>query len=135
MPRNHSALREKVLGGNHARRKMLRLRRGLRLRCGLLRRRGFCDGWGSGRREGLLRPKRGAQSQIDEKTCGQRGAGPCGAVWPHKRKTVGLPCLVRTDRTIDDRIEHWLRDAHPRPDSHFPLSEDLPMGISAKAIG
>ena len=83
----------------------------------------------------MLRPKRGAESQIDEKTCGQRGAGPCGAACLRKRKTVGLPCPVRTNRTIDDRIEHWLRDAHPRPDSHFPLSEDLPMGISAKAIG
>jgi hypothetical protein len=127
MAGNDSALREKVLGGNYARR-LRRLRRELRLR-------GLCDGRRSGRREGLLRPKRGAEGQINEKTGGQRDAGPRLAVWPHKRKTVGLPCPVRTNRTIDDRIEHWLRDAHPRQDSHFPLSEDLPMGISAKAIG
>jgi hypothetical protein len=126
MAGNDSALREKVLGGNHARRQRLRLR-------------GLCVGRGLGRREGLLRPKRGAEGQMDEKTCGQRGArqdgkDPRGAAWPHKRKTVGLACPLRTDRTINDRIEHWLRGAHPESDFRFPFGKNLPMRISAKSI-
>jgi len=69
MAGSDSALREKVLGGNHARRKRLRLR-------------GLCVGRGLGRREGLLRLKREAESQMDEKTRGQRDASPSSAVRP-----------------------------------------------------
>jgi hypothetical protein len=88
----------------------------------------------------LLRQKRGAECRIDEKACGQRGADPhrarpCRAACPHQCRTVGLPCPVRTNRAIDDRIEHGLRHTFPGSDSRFPYSENLPMGMSAKSIG
>ena len=60
MPRNHSPLRQKLPGGNHAGWQKLRLRR--RFRCGL--RIGL--GWGWCYR--LLRPERGDENQIHEKT-------------------------------------------------------------------
>ena len=82
-----------------------------------------------------MRPKRGAEGQIEENTRGQRSAGAGGAPWPRKRRTVGIQYPVRMNRVIDDRIEHWLRCTHPRTDSHFPLCEDLPMEIVANAMG
>ena len=137
MPGDDSALREKVLGGNDARRKRLQLRCGLRLRPGLCGEDSVTDGDRGGATGVCCAPSAGPKARSTRRPAasaaqtmrrGPRPRSPCGAKWPRQRKTRGFPCPERTNRKIDDRIEHWLRDAHPKRDPHFPLSKDLLMG-------